>query len=128
MSWSRGRLPGASATSSRSAPNASPRPTTPPTSAERHALHQQLAGDPSRAGAERRAHRELLLPRLGADQQQVGDVRARDEQHHADRAHQHPQHALDVADEVVLQRPDVRRDARLLEHLDGCSPGTAGTA
>ena len=43
---------------------------------------------------------ELLLPRLGAHQEEVGDVRARDEQDDADRAEEHPQHAPDVADDV----------------------------
>ena len=40
-----------------------------------------------------------------ARQQQVGDVRARDQQHEADGAEQHEQGAAGVADDLVLQRP-----------------------
>jgi hypothetical protein len=52
-----------------------------------------------------RPHRELLLPPFRADQQQVRDVRARDQQHHADRPHQQPQRRSDVADHVRFQQP-----------------------
>ncbi len=83
---------------------------------QRQAFPQQLADDLARAGAEGGLHRQLLLPRLGPHEQQVGDVGARDQQDHADRPHQHPERALDVADEVVLERADLGRQARLLEH------------
>ena len=66
--------------------------------AERRALDQQFAHELGPAGAERRADRQLVLPAVGPHQQQVGDVRARDEQHQADRAHQHPQHRRDLSD------------------------------
>ncbi len=55
-------------------------------------------------GAERRAHRHLLLPRDRADQQQVGDVDARDQQHDARRAEQNPQRLAWAQREDVLQR------------------------
>jgi hypothetical protein len=41
---------------------------------ESHALGEQFVRDPPPAGAERRAHRELLLAAFGADEQQVRDV------------------------------------------------------
>ena len=62
MSSRRGRLPGASATSSRKPPYARPRPTTPPAAPSDEALDQQLARDPPPARAERGANRQLLLP------------------------------------------------------------------
>ena len=86
---------------------ASSRPTAPPISAEQQALGEQLPGDAARAGAERGMDRELLLPPFRADQEQVRDVRAGDEQHDADRAEQHPQHPADVADHVLRERPHV---------------------
>ena len=63
-------------------------------------LRHQLPGHAPGFGAEREADRQLLLPRLGAHQEQVGDVRARDQQHEADRAEQNPQHRADVADHI----------------------------
>ena len=82
------------------------------------AFEQHLARNAARPCPERGTNRQLLLPRLGSDQQQVRDVGAGDEQHQGDRAHQHPQHLLDVTDEIVLERHDMRRDPRLFEHLD----------
>ena len=117
MSSIRGRLPGASATSSRSAPNARPMPDDAAEQAEDDAFEQQLAREPPGARAKRRANRQLLLPRVGPHEQQVGHVGARDEQDHADGRHQHPQRLLDVADQLVLHRSDHRRDARLFEDL-----------
>jgi len=90
----------------------------PAKQAENHALDQQFSSDPPRAGAERGTNRQLLLPGLGSDEEQIRHVRARDEEHHTDGAGQHPQHCPHVADEIVFQRADVRSEARLLEHLD----------
>ncbi len=89
--------------------------------AEGDAFEQQLAGDPPGSGAQRGANRQLLLPRFGPDEEQVGDVGAGNEEHQPNRAHQHPQDGAHVADEVVLERADARRDARLLEHLDAAA-------
>ena len=71
--------------------------------AERDAFEQQLTGNPSRAGAERGTNRQFLLPRLGSHEEQVRDVRARDEEDQPDRPHQDPQHRSHVADEIVLE-------------------------
>jgi hypothetical protein len=95
--------------------------------AQRHALQQQLARDPSASGAERHAHGELLLPPLHAHQQEVRHVRAGDEQHEADRAHQHPEHVADVAHEVLLEGPQAGGDVRVLEQLLAV-PGRGGEA
>ena len=72
------------------------RPTTAPTTDEQHAFSQQLADQVGARRAERRPHRDFARARRGARQQQVRDVRAGDEQHEADRAHQHQQRRLDA--------------------------------
>ena len=56
----------------------------------------ELADQTSASGAERRSHGELAPAGLGAGQQQVGEVRAGDEQHEADRALKHPERRLTV--------------------------------
>ena len=72
---------------------------------EHDPLGQELPQQPPAPGAERRADRELALPRLGAGEHQVRQVGARDEQHEPHRALQHPERRAEAADEVVLQ-PD----------------------
>ena len=92
-------------------------PSTPPISAIEQRLRHQLPGHLPRFGAERQANRQLLLARLGAHQEQVGDVRARDEQHEADGAEQNPQHVADVADDIDVERTHQRSEPRIVEHL-----------
>ena len=70
---------------------------------EQHALGQQLTNQAPAPGAERRAHRHLAAPRRGADEQQVRDVRARDQQHEADRTQEHQQSQADVLDQQVVR-------------------------
>jgi hypothetical protein len=55
------------------------------------ALGDQLADQPFPDRSHRRTDREFLPPRRGLDEQQVGDVQTRNQQHAAGRAHQHPQ-------------------------------------
>ena len=102
MSSMRGRLPGASATSSRRAPNARPMPTTPP-SRPRTTLSSSSsrASRPVPAPSAARIASSCCRA-VGPHEEQVGHVGARDEQDHADGRHQHPQRLLDVADELVL--------------------------
>ena len=71
---------------------------------QQHALGHELAQQPAAAGAERGAHRELAMPRLGARQQQVGEVGARDQQHERHRRLQHPDGAAGAADDLLLHR------------------------
>ena len=68
-------------------------------------------------GAERAAHRELVLPPLGPNEKQVHDVRAGDEQHARDGAEHDPQHSTDVADDDVAQRAHDGAHADLLDRL-----------
>ena len=66
------------------------------------------------ACAEREAQRNFLLPHRRARQQQVGDVRARDQQNERDRAEENEQGRFDVADELLVQRPHPDPDARVV--------------
>ena len=71
---------------------------------EQHAFGHELAQQPAAAGAERRAHGKLAMTRLRAREQQVGEVRARDQQHEPDRRLQHPDGAAGAADDFLLHR------------------------
>ena len=97
-------LSGLAASSARRPPNPTAAPSAPPTSASSDALGQELPEQPPSAGAERRADRELPLPRLGAREDQIRQIGAGDEQHEADRSLQHPQRGADAADHVGLHR------------------------
>ena len=91
--------------------NASARPTTPPRDRQEHALGQQLSGEAAAAGAERRPHRQFLLPRQRPRQQQVGDVGARDQQHESHRRAQHDERETDTPDCLLLQRQHAKRQS-----------------
>jgi hypothetical protein len=71
---------------------------------EQDAFGQELAQQASASGAERRADRKLAAPCFGAREQQVGQVRARDQQYEADRDLQHPDGAAGAADDFLLHR------------------------
>ena len=58
---------------------------------EHDTLGHELTQQAPAARAERRADREFLLAGLGPCKQQVGEVRARDQQHEADRSLEHPE-------------------------------------
>ena len=80
--------------------------------------------DPCACGAQRGPNRELLLPGCRAGEQQVGDVRARDQQDEADRAKQHEYRRLRVAEHLIAQRHEgdpgrVRGSALRCQHHPG---------
>ena len=85
----RGRAPARRLTPSA----ASARPNDAAEAGEQEALDQQLTDEPAPAGAERGADRELLDPAGRADEHQVGDVHARDQQHERDGDQQQMQRA-----------------------------------
>ena len=85
-------------------------------------LGQELPQQPPASGAERRADRELALPRLGARQHQVRQVGAGDEQHEPDRALQHPERRAEAADEVVLQPVETQPMLLLVRRVMPCDP------
>jgi hypothetical protein len=62
-------------------------------------------------------NRQLLLPRFGSNQNQIRDVRARDQQDEADGAEEHPEHASDIADHIGRERPHIGPDLDVVEHL-----------
>ena len=87
----------------------SPRRGCAPAPHSTQALGQQRAPQRAGAGPERRADRELPFTPHRARQDQVGDVRARDDEHQRRGGEQHQQH-----------RPRRRRD--LVAQADGVDP------
>ena len=96
----------------------------PADAAEHDALDEELTDDAPAGRAEGDPHGDLAGAMRGAREQQVGDVRAGDEQHEADGAHHREEHdsrgAADVAlrerlhphtDQVLVRHPDRRRQA-----------------
>ena len=69
---------------------------------EHEALEQQLPDDPPARGAHGGADGNLPRPVGRARQQQVGDVRAGDEQHEHDGAHHRHEHRPPAAADVPL--------------------------
>ena len=112
MSSMRGRSAGRAAMSACVLQYASARPSVAADQAQQDRLGDELANQPRAARADRGAHRQLALPRRAARQQQVRDVGARDEQHQSDRAEQHQQRPLHVADDHLAQRLARRTSAR----------------
>ena len=79
---------------------------------EDQAFDEQLPDDRRRRCADGRANRQLSMARRAAREQQVGDVRAGDEQHEQHRAEQQPDAPLRaVAHEVVAELLDTHRPA-----------------
>ena len=88
-----------------------------------HAFEQELSRKTLPVGAERRAQRELLLAGVGADEKQVGDVGAGDEENQAHGAEEDPENVSDVAHDVLLEGHDVGIETGLLQHLERQPPG-----
>ena len=73
------------------------------------AFRQQFPGDAARARAERGVNGQLLLPRLGSHQEEIRDVRARDQQDEA----RHPEEDQQQRTRVLRElREDVGRPCR----------------
>jgi hypothetical protein len=76
---------------------------------EQHAFDQQLPDDAPARGAHRNADRDLARPRGRSREEEVCDVRARDEQHEADRAHHREKHGANrPAVEALVERLEIR--------------------
>ncbi len=67
---------------------------------------EELTDQPAARGAERVANGQLTLPCRGLRQQQVRDVRARDQQQKTDRAEQDQQRSASLPGDRFLQRHD----------------------
>ena len=78
---------------------------------EHEALGQHLADEPALPRAERGADRQLAIAAGGAHQQQVGDVRARDEQHQQDEDLEEVERRPEIADELIADRHGVAAEA-----------------
>ena len=64
----------------------------------------ELSEQPPPAGTEGRTNRDLAATSLGADHQEAGEIRARDEQHQAHAGLQHPEGAPRRTDDFVQHR------------------------
>ena len=101
-------------------------------------LDQQLAHQPHAAGAQRQPDAHFAAPRQGSGEHDGGDVRARDQQQHADRRADGLRGRAIVLDEGLAQRPHegsdhvvfvVRLPDRLVRALQvgvGCAAVTPG--
>ncbi len=81
---------------------------------DHEALGQQLPHEAPAPGAERGAHGELGRPARRAHEQEARHVRARDEQHEADRAQEHPERPADVADDLPAQAQGLHAPPRVV--------------
>jgi len=118
--------------------------TNSPSAAPLTVSRQPSAMNCAAAGRARRPSprgRELLVPRLGAPEQQVREVRARDEQHEHDGGLQHPHGRPRAADDLRLQRivakPTVvrvgvctrcSRGGLSMPVIDRCQPWSTGSS
>lgn len=94
------------------AQRASSSPSAPPGEREQRALDEQQPHQPVAAGPERGAHRQLLLPRDAAREQQARDVGARDQQdEHYRRQHRGEPGPGGRLDEEVVQPQQVHTPA-----------------
>ena len=73
---------------------------------EHETLGEELTDDAHLGRAERRPDGQLAPPACGPGQHQVGDVRTADEQHDADRTHQHDEKAPAAAHDLFVERAD----------------------
>jgi hypothetical protein len=92
---------------------------------QERALGELLPHYATPAGAQRGAQRELPLPHLAAHEEEVGRVRARDEQHQPHDAGEHEERLADVADERVVQRHRADREAPVRRRSSPGAPAGA---
>ena len=75
-------------------------------------FREHLPDEPCAAAAERRAHREFALAARRAHENEIRDVRARNQQHEHDRAHQREHDRPHIRDEIFVHRLRAEIDAR----------------
>ena len=88
---------------------------------ELQALDQELVQEPRAAGAERHPDRHLAGSHRRAHQEQVGDVRASDQEDAAHGAKQNEQRLPDLTHDLLLERNDRRAPLRV--HLGALRGG-----
>ena len=111
-------------TSALSAQCAISRPTPPPSMATSMLSVTSWRIDVAPAGAEREARRDFTPTAGKARQHQVGDVRAGDQQHAADRAEEQQVTLTLLADRILEERHDL--DLRRRVHVVRDSRAVAG--
>jgi hypothetical protein len=74
---------------------------------------------PRSPGAQRRAHRQLALPRHTARQHQVGDVDTGDQQHHANAPEQQQHRRAHRPDGLLMQGDEMRGPAGVHVRIAG---------
>src|SRR5580692_4542948 len=92
-----------------------------PGSASHHAEHdafeQKVANDAPTAGAKRGADGKLLMAAFSADKKKIGDIRAGDQEHDADRSHQDPEQLADVSNDILTEGTNLGANAGLVKQL-----------
>ena len=109
----RGRFAGASVSMASVSAAPSSRPSTPPASAMSRLSASSWRTSRARDAPEGCAQRHLTLTAGGACEEQVGDVRARDEEHERDRSHQEAQVGTDKVHCRLVERLEPRRPVRV---------------
>ena len=102
-------------------------PASPPTDESRTLSREQLLQHARAAGADGETNGNLPLARRGAGGEQTREIRARDEQHQADHAHEDQQRLFELTPQArVALRPghDVEPHAQKLLFIVG--GGAAG--
>ncbi len=74
---------------------------------EQQAFSEQLPDQAKATGSQGQANGDLLLPRGGARQQQIGDIRASDEQHETNCCQQHEQCGPQTRGLILVQCDDL---------------------
>ena len=103
ISATRGSAAGPVAVSASISARATTMPRAPPSDAEDGGFGENVSDDAAAGGAERGADRELLLVGRGADEEELGDVRAGHQQDEHDGPEEHPQHRRGSAGHFFVQ-------------------------
>ena len=98
----RGRLAGASAVRT-SMPHREKQTEDAADDGENQILGQQIGHDAATPSAESRSYCDLAVARSATDQQEIGHVRTRNQQHHGDGGQQHDERQLDAPDRAVVE-------------------------
>ena len=112
----RGRLGPARCTNVRTAQAAKARADEAGPGSQRHPLDRELTGQVPLIGAERRPERQLPPSGETRGEEQIGDIRTRDQEQESDGAHHDPERLDDGPDDGLIVGFDV--DAVVVMKLD----------
>ena len=87
--------------------------------AEHGRFRQQLPNEPPSARAQRRPHRHFPLPREPAREQEIRQVRARDEENRSGRQKEQPEHRSHLTDDELLVEIDLHAAPGVLLRISG---------